>query len=361
MVAFASHLTRVLYAGVDPKSIVCEFFRHGQCTKGFKCKFSHDLAVERKTAKIDLFTDQRDVADGDEEGMEDWDQETLEKVVKEKHGSEKPTNTTNIICKFFLDAVEKRQYGWFWKCPNGSDCKYRHALPPGYVLKSQMKELLAEEAAKNSRDMSEVIEEERQKVQAKTQITEEVFQQWRARKVAEKRKQSEEQELERRKKGLLNGREIFLQEGFTAQDDAGAAGEFVRDDDEERINEMFKQASAAQRAAREAEEQQPTSSEEAAAVAGSSSADASVAAAANGVSHLPSGSANGDEPGSSTTPATTLQLGADDEGLFDDDDDDDDDDDEEEEEEEDGGDDDDADSHGQLEDLQDRLNNTHVS
>lgn len=80
MVAFASHLTRVLYAGVDPKSIVCEFFRHGQCTKGFKCKFSHDLAVERKTAKIDLFTDQRDVADGDEEGMEDWDQETLEKV-----------------------------------------------------------------------------------------------------------------------------------------------------------------------------------------------------------------------------------------------------------------------------------------
>lgn len=59
--------------------------------------------------------------------MEDWDQETLEKVVKEKHGAEKPSNATTIICKFFLDAVEKRQYGWFWKCPNGSDCKYRYA------------------------------------------------------------------------------------------------------------------------------------------------------------------------------------------------------------------------------------------
>lgn len=35
-------------AGVDPKSILCEFFRHGQCTKGFKCKFSHDLNIERK-------------------------------------------------------------------------------------------------------------------------------------------------------------------------------------------------------------------------------------------------------------------------------------------------------------------------
>lgn len=41
--------------------------RHGQCTKGFKCKYSHDLSVERKTAKIDLFTDQRDVNKEDEE------------------------------------------------------------------------------------------------------------------------------------------------------------------------------------------------------------------------------------------------------------------------------------------------------
>ena len=45
------------FAGVDPKSILCEYFRHGQCTKGFKCKYSHDLAVERKTQKIDLVSD----------------------------------------------------------------------------------------------------------------------------------------------------------------------------------------------------------------------------------------------------------------------------------------------------------------
>lgn len=38
----------LMHAGVDPKSMVCEFFRHGQCTKGAKCKFSHDLNVERK-------------------------------------------------------------------------------------------------------------------------------------------------------------------------------------------------------------------------------------------------------------------------------------------------------------------------
>lgn len=53
------------------------------------------------------------------------------------------------MCKYFLDAVEKKQYGWFWVCPNGGkDCHYRHALPPGYVLKSQMKALLEEESEK---------------------------------------------------------------------------------------------------------------------------------------------------------------------------------------------------------------------
>lgn len=55
------------------------------------------------------------------------------------------------VCKYFLDAVEKKQYGWFWVCPNGGkECHYRHALPPGYVLKSQMKALLEEETEKVS-------------------------------------------------------------------------------------------------------------------------------------------------------------------------------------------------------------------
>ncbi len=38
--------------------MLCEYFRQGKCTKGFKCKYSHDLDVERKGGKIDLFTDQ---------------------------------------------------------------------------------------------------------------------------------------------------------------------------------------------------------------------------------------------------------------------------------------------------------------
>ncbi len=44
------------------------------------------------------------------------------------------------ICKYFLDAVENNKYGWFWQCPNGgNNCMYRHALPPGFVLKKVLK------------------------------------------------------------------------------------------------------------------------------------------------------------------------------------------------------------------------------
>lgn len=67
--------------------------------------------MERKAEKIDLYTDRRD------DTMEEWDQDTLEKVVEEKHGAEnKKSNATAIICKFFLDAVEKKQYGWSTSC-----------------------------------------------------------------------------------------------------------------------------------------------------------------------------------------------------------------------------------------------------
>lgn len=44
--------------------------------------------------------------------MEDWDQGELEKAVAEKHAAEKGPQKTDIICKFFLDAVEKKLYGW---------------------------------------------------------------------------------------------------------------------------------------------------------------------------------------------------------------------------------------------------------
>ena len=51
------------------------------------------------------------------------------------------------------------RFGWFWECPNGENCQYRHALPPGFMLKSQRK--AAEDAEKaNTISLEEFLEVE---------------------------------------------------------------------------------------------------------------------------------------------------------------------------------------------------------
>ncbi|KAH7979601.1 hypothetical protein HPB49_010063 [Dermacentor silvarum] len=117
--------------GADPKSVLCAFFKQGTCGKGDKCKFSHDLTIERKAEKRDIYTDMRD-----QDTMDNWDEAKLAEVVEKKHGeAERRLPKTDIICKHFLDALEQNKYGWFWECPNGGQkCHYRHAVPPGFVL-----------------------------------------------------------------------------------------------------------------------------------------------------------------------------------------------------------------------------------
>ncbi|THG05858.1 hypothetical protein TEA_015601 [Camellia sinensis var. sinensis] len=226
--------------GVDPKSIVCEFYKVGQCVKGFKCKFSHDLNVQRKGEKIDIYSDKRD-----EETMEDWDQETLEKVVESKkneYNQNKPTEinllsisidclwTNEQVCKYFLDAVEKKQYGWFWVCPNGGkDCHYRHALPPGYVLKSQMKALLEEEADKIP--IEEEIENQRAKVTTSTPMTPELFLQWKRKRTEEREAGLAAQQAERAKNDRMSGRELFLSDSSLFVDDAEAYEKYQREEE----------------------------------------------------------------------------------------------------------------------------------
>ena len=43
--------------GADPKSVLCAFFKQGQCLKGAKCKFSHDLNIGRKGEKRNIYED----------------------------------------------------------------------------------------------------------------------------------------------------------------------------------------------------------------------------------------------------------------------------------------------------------------
>ncbi len=67
--------------------------------------------------------------------------------------------------------------------------------------------------SRNQRDVAEQIEEERAKIEARTPITEDVFKAWRQRKVETRRAKRAAEEEERRRKGIMTGREIFLQVG----------------------------------------------------------------------------------------------------------------------------------------------------
>lgn len=46
--------------GVDPKTVLCAFYKAGTCEKGNKCKFSHDMNIGRKVEKKNLYADTRE-------------------------------------------------------------------------------------------------------------------------------------------------------------------------------------------------------------------------------------------------------------------------------------------------------------
>ncbi|XP_073489180.1 zinc finger CCCH domain-containing protein 15 [Aquarana catesbeiana] len=212
--------------GVDPKSVVCAFFKQGQCTKGDKCKFSHDLSLERKCEKRSLYVDGRD-DELEKDTMDNWDEKKLEEVVNQKHGeAEKKKPKTQIVCKFFLDAIENNKYGWFWVCPGGGDtCMYRHALPPGFVLKKdKKKEEKAEEIS-----LEDLIERERAALGPNvTRITLESFLAWKKRKRNDRIVKAEE-EMERRKADFKAGKSL----GISGREVFEFRPELVDDDDEE--------------------------------------------------------------------------------------------------------------------------------
>jgi hypothetical protein len=114
--------------------VLCAYYKAGHCDKGNKCKFSHDLNVGRKVEKKDLYSDTReekmtgrslpvysegaktDSRSGAVDTMDKWDEDKLRSVVSAKGN---PRTTTDIVCKYFIEAIETQKYGWFWECPNG--------------------------------------------------------------------------------------------------------------------------------------------------------------------------------------------------------------------------------------------------
>ena len=160
----------------------------------------------------------KDAKDKEEDkGMEDWTEEQLREAVDKKHGKEKnKATTTDKICNEFIKAVETKKlvinlfnifmvfeyfrYGWFWECPKGPNCKYRHILPEGFVLESEKKALKAAEK-KNQISLEDLIERERAALGPnQTKITLETFSVWKAKKKAEKKAARDKDIKEKTKK-----------------------------------------------------------------------------------------------------------------------------------------------------------------
>ncbi|KAI9722061.1 MAG: hypothetical protein M1812_002021 [Candelaria pacifica] len=224
--------------GVDPKTVVCQFYKKGNCEKGKRCKFSHDLSVERKGEKKNLYEDTRE-GEGEKEkekdAMDDWDEEKLRQVVMSKHGN--PKTTTDKVCKYFIDAVENGKYGWFWSCPNGGDkCMYKHSLPPGFVLKTKeqraSEKALMDKSPLKTLTLEDFLESERHKLSGTlTPVTPETFATWKKDRLDKKAAEDEA-----RKAKEATGRAMFEQgdwedsEVDSDDDDDGDADESEEDD-----------------------------------------------------------------------------------------------------------------------------------
>ncbi|KKA30250.1 hypothetical protein TD95_002220 [Thielaviopsis punctulata] len=215
--------------GVDPKTVLCIFFKKGNCEKGKKCKFSHDLTIERKVEKRSLYTDTR--ADEEEnkkaETSADWDEEKLRSVVLSKKGNQR--TTTDKVCKHFISAIEDGKYGWFWICPNGGDsCMYKHALPPGFILKTKeqraAEKALMDKSPLKTLTLEEFLESERHKLTGTlTPVTPESFAKWKKERLD--KKTAEEQA---KKAKEATGRALFESGGWRMEDEL----EDASDDDE---------------------------------------------------------------------------------------------------------------------------------
>ncbi|KAI6178201.1 Zinc finger CCCH domain-containing protein 15-like protein [Aphelenchoides besseyi] len=220
-------------ADVDPKSVLCVFFKQGLCTKGKKCKFSHDLSVQQKTAKRNLYVDSRDLKGDDEEKAketnENWDEKQLGEVAEKKHGEKdrKRPNQTEIVSGIVLEIVfmlsrfastssmllrtqntvgfgNVRMVSLLNRELNktiftGEKCIYRHALPPGYVLSKDRKKM-EEQKRLEQISLEELIEKERANLSSKaqTKVTLETFIAWKKKKLIEKRRKEAADEKKKR-------------------------------------------------------------------------------------------------------------------------------------------------------------------
>lgn len=235
-------------ATAEDEKKICQLFKAGLCTKGKKCKFIHEGKEPPKSDKIDLFTDQRDQIFA-QDNINTWNQTKLEEAVNYNESKYVNPAKTEKTCKHFLEAVEKKTYGWLWVCPNGYNCVFRHALPPDYVFKQPV----VIEEKKEEKDIVEIIDQEREKFLGVElpKVTEAQFKDWvklrreRIAKEREERIKEDKKHLGHKNKSDLTGKELFNQKQELFKDDDEAVDAYEREVvvEEEKEDEDKKDAS----------------------------------------------------------------------------------------------------------------------
>lgn len=199
------------------KNVLCEFFKQGHCDAGDDCEFSHDLNIEFNQGTFDIYTDLRDA-----KAKLGIDYQLMEEM--EAKRSKLPK--TNIVCKFFLDAVKKRVYGFKWACPNGEECHYKHCLPKDYVIKTLQSKDQEEMTIDEFQDLEERIDEERERIAVNgTKVNDETFQAWK-----KKRKDKKDPDDKNLIKKLKTGRELFTSNKEAFKDDENALEEVLHNE-----------------------------------------------------------------------------------------------------------------------------------
>jgi hypothetical protein len=107
---------------------------------------------------------------------------------------------TNIVCKYFLEAVETNKYGYFWICTNGDSCKYQHKLPSDYKPPVRIE-------SKKEISLEEWMELKKLDITTHTPINQTTFMVWKENKKKERDLQVLEEQRENNKK---SGKELFV-------------------------------------------------------------------------------------------------------------------------------------------------------
>eukprot|EP01129_Flabellula_baltica_P005930 TRINITY_DN217_c0_g1_i3.p1 TRINITY_DN217_c0_g1~~TRINITY_DN217_c0_g1_i3.p1 ORF type:complete len:265 (-),score=101.29 TRINITY_DN217_c0_g1_i3:110-904(-) len=141
----------------------------------------------------------------------------------QRNNSSFDDDLTKKTCVHYEEAVIEEKLGWFWICPNGGDCQYRHAFPEGYTVEKKKKV-----ADVDTRTLEEIIEDKRKNVdRSGTKITLESFNKWKTAKRAAEAEEKRKEESDRKKKvksGKVKqtGREWFM-----------STNNFVEEEDED--------------------------------------------------------------------------------------------------------------------------------